>query len=362
MVCRGRIAFVLAMLALFSGIVDAMPAEYYGEDELGDITLIVYDASGSPASGVQVYRTDSEWEYEGMEETDSGGRIFLKGLHASKTHGYQFYTFLNGYFVTGSVEGIEAGKNTVVELRPNTGNRQNITIETVGNCVFPCSGTLVFSVNIENTGPNEASYAEVLAYDDEGELLSGLCDDVAGYGFNYSDYGDSFPWLGYGYGLGGLSDTQKSWLEERTGELCIGDLKDVGGACSYPSYDNPMERRTGNEYPPVCPYGGQQRLSQGVTRYLRIVNLPENAELVTIRAIGIDGDGNHRMAEKTFERGPVAEKQEWPCGACLIALGIASAIAGLSVLSGAVTIMTLGRNEQVNGQDAVSLLKNVTQV
>jgi len=302
MVCSQRIAFVLAMIALFSGIAKAMPTEYYGENELGDITLIVYDAGGFPASRVQVYRTDSEWEYEGMEETDSGGRIFLKGVHASKTHGYQFYTFLDGYYVIGSVEGIEAGKNTEVELRPNTGNRQNITIETVGNCVFPCSDTLVFSINIENCGPHEASFAEVLAYDGRGELISGLCDDGAGYGFNYSDYGDSFPWLGYGYGLGKLSDSQKSWLEERTGELCMGDLKDVGGACSYPSYDNPMEHRAGNGYSPVCPYGGQQRLSHGSTSYLRIINLPENAGKVTIRAIGIDSDGNYGMVEKTFEK------------------------------------------------------------
>ncbi len=305
-----RIAFVVAMIALFSGIADAMPTEYYGEDELGDMTLIVYDASGFPASGAQVYRTDSEWEYEGMEETDASGRIFFNGLHASETHGYQFYTFLDGYFVTSSADGIEAGKNSVVELRPNTENRQNITIETVGDCVFPCGDTLVFSVNIENSGPHDASYAEVLAYDGRGELITGLCDDGAGYGFDYSDYGDSFPWLGYGYDLSGLSDSQRSWLEERTGELCIGDLKEVGGICSYPSYDNPMERRTGNGYSPICPYGGQQRLSQGSTNYLRIVNLPENAERVTIRAIGIDGDGNYRMTEKTFERERVAEKQE----------------------------------------------------
>ncbi len=327
-----------------------MPTEYYGEDELGGITLIVSDASGLPASGVQVYRTDSEWEYEGMEETDSGGRIILSGLHASESHGYQFYTFLDGYFVVDSVEGIEAGKNTVVELRPNTENSQNITIETVGNCVFPCSDTLVFFVNIENCGPHDASYAEVLAFDDKGELISGLCDDGAGYGFNYPDYGDSFPWLGYGYDLSGLSDLQRSWLEERTGERCIGDLEDAGNICSYPSYGNPMERRARNEYAPICPYGGQLRLSQGGTRYIRIVNLPDNTERVTIRAVGIDSDGNYRMVEKSIERGLVAEKQEWPCGVCLIAIGIIAVIAGLSALSGAVSIMArVGKKETVQG-------------
>ncbi|MFH0884426.1 MAG: hypothetical protein V1861_01830 [Candidatus Micrarchaeota archaeon] len=320
-----------------------MPTEYYDEDELGDVTLVVYDASGTPASGVQVYRTDTEWEFEGMEETDANGRIVLHGLHASENHGYQFYTFLDGYYVQSGVEGIEPGGNTIVELRPNTVNRQNITIEMIGECTFPCSDRLDFFVNIENCGQHDASYVEILAYDRNGELISGLCDERGGYGFNYSDYGDWFPWLGHGYDLGGLSDSQKDWLEERTGELCIGDLKDVGEICQYPAYDNPMERRARDGYKPLCPNGGQHSSIQNKIRYLRSINLPNNTERVTIRAVGIDSDGNYRMVDKTLERGMLVKKQEWPCGVCIIASGIIITIAGLSILSGSVSILALSK-------------------
>lgn len=298
-----------------------MPAHYqYAEDELGGIRITVKDASGTIVPGAHVYMTDSEWEYEDFLETGSDGKIFISPLHASEFHSYQFYTFIDGYAIQNWTDGIRPGSVGEITLRPDPENRQNLSIDVIGDCHFPCTNRLVFTVTVSGIGEG-TSYADVIAYDADGNVIRDFCEPSEKYGVLPNSTWGWSPWLGYGHDLRKLSDAQRAWLTERGG-MCLGDLKDVGGTCGYFSYGNPMLKREEAAYKPVCPSGGIHRMYQGRTKYLGIIQLPKETERVAIRAVGIDSDGDFKVVEKALTRQAVSRLQDWPCCASPIALGV----------------------------------------
>lgn len=323
---RGRIGAVFFLLFVANAI--ALPAYYYySDDEMGSITLIVSDSHGMPAPGVRVYMTDGEWQYENIMETDAGGRIVIPSLHASPYHSYEFHSFIDGYPIMNGTKGIEPRENRIIELRPDPENRQNLSIEVTGDCVFPCSNKLAFLIKDDGKGFGRLGYAEVLAYDGNGRQITDFCDSISGYHVSLNRTWGWSPWLGYGYILGRLTESQREWLDERTGEPCLGDLEDIGSVCGYRSYDNPIERREESAYKPACPVGGVHDFSRHGKEFLNVISLPENAERAVIRAIGIDADGDYRIVEKELARKQFSRFQDWPCCACLVASGLLLAVA-----------------------------------
>ncbi len=331
---KGIILLALAAGFLMQG--DTLAERGYPEDELADVSIQAYDSLGNPASGIQVYWGDNAAEYEGFEETDPQGRIVLRGLRSESWREYGFYTFIDGYYVQGNLHGVSAGGSRAVELRPETENGQDITIDFIGNSAPGEGGKLTFQIEISGCGAGDSSYAEVLAYDEKGNLLTGFCENPDQYAFDYDGYGVFPPWLGYGYDLGGLSAEQREWLLGNTGELCLGDLRDVNGFCSYPHHDDPMEGRKAKAHKPACPTGGLFRPHAGSISYINSVSIPESSKKIIVRAIGIDGSGNYKIEERTIERSSAMHEQDYPCIACGLALIIvllAAAIGGAAAIA-----------------------------
>lgn len=339
------INLVLAVVfgLLFLGDIVYTSRGQYEEDELGSVTLFIHDAAGLPAEYVQVYYGDNVGYHQQVGETDANGRIEINNLFADKNLGYYFFTFIDGYVVERFIEHIDAGEVTYVEMGPNSVNNQNISIEATWTNSSLYGNLLFYTVNISNCTSGDVSFVDILAYDDNDVMITEKCDWSTNFGFNYSRYARLFPWLGYGYDLSELTYEEKNVLEEQTGELCLGDLEDIGGECAYPEYNDPMKQRIMNGYKQECPQGWLTRANDNKIYYIGHAALPDNSKRVSIRAVGIDKDGDYKTIEKTLIRDPIAEKQEWPCWPCIILAGILCAIAGFSLITGSLSIIVLSK-------------------
>ena len=127
-------------------------------DKMGNLTVMVYDKSGTSAQNAIVYWGDTVLpEYEGIDRSDAEGKIHLTNLTAG--YNYMFWTFIDGYMINKEIKNLSRGNDTILRLEPDTiGPQSAIQI----NISIHEHEEVNWRIEVQNCSPGDYLYVDVL--------------------------------------------------------------------------------------------------------------------------------------------------------------------------------------------------------